>query len=66
MPKNFQDAPFLVYFSQLPALEKDTENGAPGKNFGPFYFDTALTFDWQHPLHVTGTIFPRICNENLE
>ena len=29
-------------FSQLPAVKKDTENGAPGKFFGPSYFVTAL------------------------
>ena len=39
-------------FSQLPAVKKDTENGAPGKFFGPSYFETALvctlviTIDW--------------------
>ena len=29
-------------FSQLPAVKKDTENGAPGNSFGPSYFVTAL------------------------
>ena len=29
-------------FSQLPAVKKDTKNGAPGNFFGPFYFVTAL------------------------
>ena len=29
-------------FSQLPAVKKDTENGAPGIFFGPSYFETAL------------------------
>jgi hypothetical protein len=31
-----------VSFSQQPAMEKDTENGAPGNSFGPSYFDTDL------------------------
>ena len=29
-------------FSQLPDLEKDTKNGAPGNFLGPSYFETAL------------------------
>ena len=29
-------------FSQLPAVEKNTENGATGKFLGPSYFETAL------------------------
>ena len=32
-------------FSQLPAVEKDTENGAPGKFLGPSYFETTLEAD---------------------
>ena len=35
-------APFWVSFSQLPAVKKDTENGAPGNFFVPSYFVTAL------------------------
>ena len=31
-----------MFFSQLPAVEKDTENGASGKFFGPSHFVTAL------------------------
>ena len=32
-------------FSQLPAVKKDTENGAPGNFFGPSYFVTALVIE---------------------
>ena len=32
----------LKSFSQLPAVKKDTIFGAAKKNFGPFYFVTAL------------------------
>ena len=43
-PKNFPGALFSVSFSQPPAVNKDTENSAPGKFFmGPTYFVTALT-----------------------
>ena len=38
----FQTVPFLVSFSQLPAVKKDTENSAAGKSFGPSYFVTTL------------------------
>ena len=38
----FQGAQFLVSFSQLPAVRKDTEKFAPGKFFGPSYFVTTL------------------------
>jgi hypothetical protein len=31
-----------VSFLQLPAVEKDTENGTPGNFFGSSYFGTAL------------------------
>jgi hypothetical protein len=31
-----------VSFSQLPVVEKDTKNNAPGKCFGPSSFETAL------------------------
>ena len=31
-------------FSTASSCEKDTENGAPGKFFGPPYFVTALVF----------------------
>ena len=41
-PKKIPGAPFSVSFSQLPAVKKDTENGAPGYFFGPSYFVTAL------------------------
>ena len=41
-PKNFPGVPFSVSFSQLPAVEKHTENGEPGKFFGPSYFETAF------------------------
>ena len=40
--KNIPVAPFSVSFSQLPAVKKDTENGANGIFFGPSYFVTAL------------------------
>ena len=40
--KKFPGALFSVSFSQLPAVKKDTENGAPGIFFGPPYFVTAL------------------------
>ena len=36
-------------FSQLPAVKKDTENGAPGNFFGPPYFVTALVKGQRKP-----------------
>ena len=33
---------FLNTFSQLPAVEKYSKDGAAGKFFGPSYFDPAL------------------------
>ena len=40
--KNFQLHRFLNAFSQLPAVKKDSKNGAAGKIFCPSYFDPAL------------------------
>ena len=42
--KKIPGAPFSVSFSQLPAVKKDTKNGAPGKCFGPSYFVTAIEY----------------------
>ena len=41
-PKNFLAAPFLIPFSQQPAVKKGIKNGAARKNFGASYFVTAL------------------------
>ena len=40
--KNFQICRFMNPFSQLPAVERDSKNGAARKSFGPSYFVTAL------------------------
>ena len=40
--KNFQLHRFLNPFSQLPAVKKDSKNGAARKFFGPSYFVMAL------------------------
>ena len=40
--KKIPGAPFSVSFSQLPAVEKDTEKWAAGKFIGPSYFETTL------------------------
>ena len=40
--KKFPGAPFSVSFFTAGSSERDTENGAPGKIFGPSYFETAL------------------------
>ena len=42
-PKIFLAAPFLIPFSQLPAVKKGIKNGAASKFFGPSNFLTALT-----------------------
>ena len=41
-PKIFLAAPKMVYFSNLPAVKKDTILGAARKVFGPSYFVKAL------------------------
>jgi hypothetical protein len=40
---------FLNPFSQLPAVKKDSKNGAAGKCFGPSYFVTALVAHFLYP-----------------
>ena len=40
--KEFPGPQFLVSFSQLPAVKKDTENCGPGNFFYPSYFETTL------------------------
>jgi hypothetical protein len=52
VPEKFPGAPFLVSFSQMPVVQKDTKNGAPGYFFGPSYFVTALVL-------ITKTCFIR-------
>ena len=42
MPKKFPGALFFVSFITGGRWEKDTENSAPGKFFGPSNFETAL------------------------
>ena len=38
----FLAAPFLIPFSQLPAVKKGIKNGVARKIFGPSYFVMAL------------------------
>ena len=52
VPEKFPGAPFLVSFSEMPVVQKDTKNGAPGYFFGPSYFVTALVL-------ITKTCFIR-------
>ena len=40
--KNFLATPFLIPFSQLPAVKKGIKNGVARKIFGPSYFVMAL------------------------
>ena len=40
---NFYLHCFLNPFSQLPAVKKDSKNGAARKFFGPSYFDPTLS-----------------------
>jgi hypothetical protein len=43
MAKKFSDCSvFLNPFSKLPAVKKDSKNGADRKFFGPSYFVTAV------------------------
>ena len=42
--KNFLVAPFLILFSQLPALKKGIKNGATRKFLSPSFFVTVSTF----------------------
>ena len=48
LPKSFLAAPFLNPFPQLPAVKKDSKNGAAGNFFGTSYFDPALIKLWQY------------------
>ena len=40
--KKISRCTFFSVFSQLPAVEKDTKNGAPWNFFCPYYFSMAL------------------------
>ena len=42
----------FLKFSQLPAVETDTENGAPGNFFSPSYFDMALEMGLKLPFSI--------------
>jgi hypothetical protein len=42
----------LNSFSQLPAVKKDSKNGAARTFFGPSYFDPALTTELQKVLYL--------------
>ena len=49
----FQLHRFLNTFSQLPAVKKNSKNGAAGNFFGPSYFDPALKTHF-NPFAFTG------------
>ena len=55
-------------FFQLPAVKKDSKNGAASKVFGPSYFDSALTVLLSisfHKLPCTGLLY-KVLHKHFE
>ena len=52
---------FLNLFSQLPAVKKDSKNGAARKFFGPSYFDLALEKSYKKKPIINVAFFRLLC-----